>query len=58
MAFKFNDKKKKLNYDNRLANKCDDYFRIDKKSEKTKNIDLGGNKKQKRNNPIDKLMKN
>ena len=39
MAFEFNDKEKKLNYDNRLANKCDDHFRIDKKSEKTKNID-------------------
>ena len=53
MAFKFNDKKKKLNYDNRSANKCDDYFRIDKRSEKKKYIDLGANKKQKRNNPID-----
>ena len=53
MAFKFIDKKKKLNYDNRSANKCNDYFRIDKRSEKTKNIDLGGNKKQKRKNLID-----
>ena len=47
MTFEFNDKKKKLNYDKRSANKCNHHFRIDKKSEKTKNIDLGGNKKQK-----------
>ena len=39
MAFKFNDKKKKFNYDNHIANKCNDYIRINKKSEKTKNID-------------------